>query len=415
MKDVHEEISRCIIQMLFKEPFFNHLLSGLVRVVSEEVPTAAVSFSGTNINLLVNETFFLKELRSQSNRVAVIKHEALHLLFKHLFRTDIKNYEPTLFNIAADLVVNQFIGSWKLPEGAVTLDTFPDLGLEQNQTLEWYYKKLSKLQNSLPPSSLRNASVFNIDENTAPKSSEALSKIMEEKDQKRGDHSKWGTPPTAKGQIDGIAAETELDRMIIQARERTPAKYWGTIPGEINTLIDILIENRRPKVDWRRTLRIFSSNSRRTYIFSTMHRISKRYGTRPGIKVKQFQKVAVVIDTSGSVSDDDIAVFFTEIHAMYRSGAEILVIECDSEVGETYKYDGRLPTEVSGRGGTEFDPAFAFLRSNRLTHFDGCIYLTDGYAAEPTIKPPCPLLWVITPDGDDGDHLLFGRVIKLPA
>jgi len=102
MKDVHEEISRCIIQMLFKEPFFNHLLSGLVRVVSEEVPTAAVSFSGTNINLLVNETFFLKELRSQSNRVAVIKHEALHLLFKHLFRTDIKNYEPTLFNIAAD-------------------------------------------------------------------------------------------------------------------------------------------------------------------------------------------------------------------------------------------------------------------------------------------------------------------------
>jgi predicted metal-dependent peptidase len=410
MKDVHEEISRCIIQMLFKEPFFNHLLSGLVRVVSDEVPTAAVSFSGTNINLLVNENFFLKELRSQSNRVAVIKHEALHLLFKHLFRTDIKNYEPTLFNIAADLVVNQFIGSWKLPEGAVTLNTFPDLGLEHNQTLEWYYEKLIKLQNSLPSSS----SSFNIDENTAPKSSEALSKILEEKDQKRGDHSKWGTPLTAKGQIDSNGAETELDRIIIQARDRTPTKYWGTIPGEINKLIDILIENRRPKVDWRRTLRIFSSNSRRTYIFSTMHRISKRYGTRPGIKVKQFQKVAVAIDTSGSVSDDDIAVFFTEIHAMYKSGAEILVIECDAEVGETYKYNGRLPTEVSGRGGTVFDPVFEFLRNNRLTHYDGCIYLTDGYAAEPTIKPPCPLLWVITPDGNDGEHLLYGRVIKLP-
>ncbi len=400
MKDVHEEISRCIIQMLFKEPFFNHLLSGLVRVVSDEVPTAAVGFSGTNINLLVNENFFLKELRSQSNRVAVIKHEALHLLFKHLFRTDIKNYEPTLFNIAADLVVNQFIGSWKLPEGAVTLNTFPDLGLEQNQTLEWYYEKLSKLQNN--------------GENTAPKSSEALSKIMGEKEQKRGDHSKWGTPSTAKGQIDSNGAETELDRIIIQARDRTPAKYWGTIPGEINNLIDILIENRRPKVDWRRTLRIFSSNSRRTYIFSTMHRISKRYGTRPGIKVKQFQKVAVAIDTSGSVSDDDIAVFFTEIHAMYKSGAEILVIECDTEVGKSYKYNGRLPTEVSGRGGTVFDPVFKFLRNNRLTHYDGCIYLTDGYAEEPTIKPPCPLLWVITPDGIDGEHLLYGRVIKLP-
>lgn len=396
MKNVHEEISRCIIQMLFKEPFFNHLLSGLVRIVSDEVPTAAVSVSGSNICLLVNESFFLKELRSQSNRVAVIKHEALHLLFKHLFRTDIKNYEPTLFNISADLVVNQFIGSWKLPESAVTLDTFPDLGLEQNQSLEWYYEKLLKVRKS-----------------EAPISFEALQQIMKEKSKSRGDHSKWGIPNTPKAQSDSIAAETELDRMIIQARERTPTKYWGTIPGEINSLIDMLIENRKPKVDWRRTLKIFSSNSRRTYIFSTMNRISKRYGTRPGIKVKQFQKIAVAIDTSGSIGDDEIAIFFTEIHSMFKSGADILIIECDAEVGNVYKYNGILPTAVSGRGGTEFDPVFAYLRKNRLTQFDGCIYLTDGYADQPKIRPPCPLLWVITNDGDDGEHLLYGRSIKL--
>ena len=84
MKNIHDELSRCIIQMLFKEPFFNHLLSGIVRVVTEKIPTAAVSFSGNKIQLLVNEQFFIKELRSQTNRVAVVKHEALHLLFKHL-------------------------------------------------------------------------------------------------------------------------------------------------------------------------------------------------------------------------------------------------------------------------------------------------------------------------------------------
>jgi len=175
-----------------------------------------------------------------------------------------------------------------------------------------------------------------------------------------------------------------------------------------------LIESRKPKVDWRRVLRIFATNSRRTYIFSTMHRVSKRYGTRPGIKVKQFQKIAVAVDTSGSVSEEDLGIFFSEIDAMYRQGAEIVVIECDAEVQRTYNYKGQLPTEVSGRGGTVFDPVFAFLRSNRLTHYDGCIYLTDGYAAEPSIRPPCPLLWVITAAGDSGDHLRFGRIIKLP-
>ena len=383
--------------MLFKEPFFNHLLSGVVRVVTKEIPTAAVSFSGNKIQLLVNESFFIKELRSQTNRVAVIKHESLHLLFKHLFRADLGKYDRFLFNIAADLVVNQFIGSWKLPDSAVTLRSFPDLELKQNQTLEWYYEKLIKLRGS---------------RDSFPKSADALSKIQDQTI--HSDHSHWGVSKDAKGQVDAYSAETELDRMIIQARDRTPSKYHGTIPGEINTLIDALIENRKPKVDWRRTLKIFATNSRRTYIYSTMHRISKRYGTRPGIKVKQFQKIAVAIDTSGSVSDSDLGIFFTEIDAMYKQGAEIVVIECDAEVQRTYNYNGQLPSEVTGRGGTVFDPVFAFLRSNRLTHYDGCIYLTDGYADEPTIRPPCPLLWVITSNGDAGDHLRFGRIIKLP-
>ena len=404
MKDVHEELSRCIIQMLFKEPFFNHLLSGVIRVITEKVPTAAVSFSENKIQLLVNESFFLKELRSQTNRVAVIKHEALHLLFKHLFRMDLENYDRSLFNIAADLVVNQFIGSWRLPDSAVTLSTFPDLGLKQNQTVEWYYKKLINLRGA------------GSDSNRFPKSADALSKIQDSAaDQIHGDHSHWGVPKNAKGQAEAYGAETELDRLIIQARDRTPSKYHGTIPGEINALIDSLIESRKPKVDWRRVLRIFATNSRRTYIFSTMHRISKRYGTRPGIKVKQFQKIAVAVDTSGSISDGDLSIFFTEIDSMYRQGAEIEVIECDAEVQRTYNYNGQLPTKVSGRGGTVFDPVFAFLRSNRLTQYDGCIYLTDGYAGEPSISPPCPLLWVITADGDSGNHLRFGRIIKLPG
>ena len=385
--------------MLFKEPFFNHLLSGVVRVVTEDISTAAVSFSGNKIQLLVNESFFIKELRSQTNRVAVIKHESLRLLYKHLFRMDLEKYDRSLFNIAADLVVNQFIGSWKLPDSAVTLKSFPDLELRENQTLEWYYEKLLKLKNSSSAG------------DSFPKSTDALSKILDKTI--HGDHSHWGISKGAKGQVDAYAAETELDRLIIQARDRTPAKYHGTIPGEINALIDSLIESRKPKVDWRRSLKIFASNSRRTHITSTMHRISKRYGTRPGIKVKQFQKIAVAIDTSGSVSDSDLSIFFGEIDEMHKQGAEITVIECDAEVQRTYNYKGQLPAEVAGRGGTVFDPVFTFLRSNRLTHYDGCIYLTDGYADEPTIRPPCPLLWVITADGNAGDHLRFGRTITV--
>jgi len=39
--------------------------------------------------------------------------------------------------------------------------------------------------------------------------------------------------------------------------------------------------------------------------------------------------------------------------------------------------------------------------------------LTDGYASEPEIKPPCKVFWIVTPDGDLGEHLKFGRAVKL--
>ncbi|MDB2463828.1 hypothetical protein N9W69_03315, partial [Flavobacteriaceae bacterium] len=125
-KNINDEISRCIIRMLVDEPFYAHFLSGIVRNITDDVPTAAVGLNGSQVNLYINKEFFLKELTTFSSRVAVIKHETLHLVFKHLFRADSVKYDLRLFNIAADIVVNQLIGKWTLPPSAVTLASFPD-------------------------------------------------------------------------------------------------------------------------------------------------------------------------------------------------------------------------------------------------------------------------------------------------
>ena len=144
IKDINEEISRCIIKMLLKEPFYAHFLSGVIREITDQVPTAAVGFKAGKIALYVNEKFFLKELRSMTERVAVIKHETLHIIFKHLFRMKAKDYDNKLFNIAADLVVNQLIKPWKLPDSAITLESFPKLKLPRDKSVEWYYENLKK-------------------------------------------------------------------------------------------------------------------------------------------------------------------------------------------------------------------------------------------------------------------------------
>jgi len=418
MNNIHEEISRCIIKLLMKEPFFAHLLSGVVRTISDKIPTAAVGMRGGNVNLYINQQFFLNDLATMSNRVAVIKHETLHLMFKHLFRMDIQKYDLRLFNFAADLVVNQFIGSWDLPKSAITLNTFPDMSLEPDQTLEWYYKKLADLRDEMK-NFPKNTKVDQGDgqpesdwsQISSPQSASALEKIYGKSS--HSDHSFWGKVEGEGSAAQVKSIESELDRMIVQARDRTPINNRGTIPGKINQMIDAIINKRKPQMDWRRALRIFSTNSRRTRVVHTMKRISKRYGTRPGIKIKRFQKLAIAIDTSGSVSDEYLSLFFSEIHGMWRQGAEVEIIECDAAVQRHYPYKGKFPKFVKGRGGTVFDPVFQFLKENRRMQFDGCIYFTDGYASEPTIKPPCKLFWLITPDGNISDHLKYGRAIKL--
>ena len=375
--------------MLLKEPFYAHFLSGIIREVTDKVPTAAVGFKSGKIALYVNENFFLKELKSVNERVAVIKHETLHIIFKHLFRMKTKSYDNQLFNVAADIVVNQLISPWKLPDSAVTLNTYPELKLPVDKSVEWYYENLKK---------------------NASKDSEYKKRLMEISEQgTHSDHKMWGENENFSMEV----VETEVDRMIIQAKDRTPKKDHGTIPLGIKSLIKGIIEKRNPKINWKRALKLFSSTSRRTRVYHTMKRFSKRFGTRPGIKIKRFQKLAVAIDTSGSINIDDFNTFFSEIHSMWKFGAEVDVMECDAELQKKYSYRGRTPEFIHGGGGTSFDPVFEHIRKKRFERYDGCIYLTDGYAPEPRIKPPCKVFWCITKDGKIGPHLKFGRVVKM--
>ena len=112
-----------------REPFYGHIAGQLKRCVTDRVSTAAVTFdSSGDIELLVNPSFFIDEL-NVDERVAVIMHELLHVVLQHLSRLDWKKHNPQLLNLAADIVVNQYVKPWPLPEGAVTLATFPELNL----------------------------------------------------------------------------------------------------------------------------------------------------------------------------------------------------------------------------------------------------------------------------------------------
>jgi len=74
MNNIHEEISRCIIKLLMKEPFFAHLLSGVVRTISDKIPTAAVGMRGGNVNLYINQQFFYCIKYQNTIKMRIIKN-----------------------------------------------------------------------------------------------------------------------------------------------------------------------------------------------------------------------------------------------------------------------------------------------------------------------------------------------------
>ena len=92
--------------LILKEPFYGLFLVGLNKTFRKDIPTAGVSKNGIGVQLSVNPEFFdnLNEL----HRIGLLKHELLHISFGHLVLRDrFSNHK--LFNIAADLEINQYI------------------------------------------------------------------------------------------------------------------------------------------------------------------------------------------------------------------------------------------------------------------------------------------------------------------
>ena len=379
-------VETAVVTLLRKEPFHAHLLTSIKRVYSNEVPTAAVSATGAGVTLWVNPRFFSKELNA-GQRVAVLKHEMLHLLFKHPWRETSNMPDAELRNISADLVVNQFIAPWKLPEGCIELSMFPDM--LPDQTMEWYYSKLRDFK--------RSANSGSGDPDSGDSAvAEALANAVK-KSHEQGCDSKWHEKGEAaeNGNGSGEAAEAVIRGLFAKAKAKTSAKDWGGLPGRVVRAVEEICAP--PKVPWKRLLRLFAGRGARTIIKTSRLRESTRYPGEPGIRIKRLQKVVVAMDTSGSITEKHLGEFLTEINAIVHTGADVTLIQCDSEITSVAPYRRSERPLLKGGGGNDFDPVMRWLRENRRECYGGCIFLTDGIIPKPTINPHCPVLWIITP------------------
>lgn len=456
---VLQEVTTVTIELLLHEPFFGHFLTGLIKEVNPQAPTLGVRLAGPDsVQLSINPDFWNEVLTEQKYRYGVIKHEILHIALRHLLIADKFKYKQ-IFNIAADIVVNQYVEPGKLPQGAILLEQFRDFRMAPGQDVGYYYKRLLQehrkgqgasggemLQPSPqdgegpehckgqgasdgPSSSGQGHEKYEEGASDCPSPSgkepgrggaggssrQRLEELLSGRNEWLQRHDEWHRQMGKLSAAERSNLEQTLDSIIQIAAERTGEREIGNLPGELKSFLKALEARHRPSLDWRRALRLFASSSNRTYLKNTIRRPSKRYGTTPGIKIRRRQRLLVAVDTSGSVSDAEVQRFFSEIYQIWRHGAEVMVVECDTAIKRQYPYRGHAPGFVMGRGGTDFNAPLEF--ANKHYHPDGIVYFTDGFARMPRVESRYPLMWLITPNGLQEhtgiwDHLP-GRKVKM--
>lgn len=394
MNALFDNITRTTIQLLLKEPFYGHYLSTIVKEVSSEIATMGVAVGGEElVKLYVNEKFWNEDLITDDFKYGVLKHEILHIVFKHILIVDQFDY-PDIANVAMDIVVNQYIGRSQLPGEPVLIENYPSLKLERDQSVDYYYQKLLPLYKK--QNKTQNQLQTDLEKHGAGN--------------KIGSHQKWEKLSAGEKKILEASIEQAINEVVNRVKKNT--KYED-LPTGLRVYFDEIEKKGKPFVNWRRTLRLFANSSSRTYLKNTIRRPSRRYGTVPGHKIKPRNKLLIAIDSSGSVPAKDLAAFFGELYHINRQGAEIMVVECDTHIQNNYLYRGMMPDFVLGGGGTDFNDPIRFANEEYLP--DAIVYFTDGNAVPPKIPARMPILWMITQNGIDEQtwDKFPGRKVKM--
>ena len=286
-----------------------------------------------------------------------------------------------MWNVATDLAINSHLMD-KLPEqgcfpskAGTPFEKYP-VGLSS----EAYYKMLQE------------------DEQFKKEPQEGEGEGGQGEGEELGDynmdsHDGWGD---ADAETRAMAKERLRDAVEKAAKEAASGKGWGTVSSSVKKQIMDMIT---PKVDWRKVLRYFVRTSQRSNKRSTVRKLNKRFPyIHAGKKVTRQAKIAISIDQSGSVSDQMLAAFFTELNTL-SSIAEFTVVPFDTEVDESEVFIWKKGQKKAWSrvlcGGTCFNAPTKYVNSQ---NFDGHIILTDMEAPKP-VRSLCQRLWMTNENG----------------
>jgi predicted metal-dependent peptidase len=428
-------LERHLIVFLQEAAFFAEISRHLRKIPTYDIDTCAVTYNSKTDELCLywNPAFFgggtYKDRRgnemtwpglSNWEIRGVLTHEFYHLVFGHL---SVRRRQPDdLWNIATDCAINSIIvknAGTRQEDDRADARPLPREGFIPG--IRPYISP--EMRAKMTPDELARHEVFCDIIEKFPKEQASewyFTKLQEEagKPDKPGRPNPFGSPGDGQGQGDGegdqpgngrgrggmksLDDHSGWDEIPEELREYIEGKVksivekavaeadkqsngWGSVPSEIASEIRKSISSF---VNWRSVLRQFVGSLARGERTTSIKRINRRYPyIHPGVKRGYTAKLLIAIDQSGSVHDEMLESFFSELGTLTkRVTVDILPFDCFADPKDIFEWrKGTSPKLKRVRsGGTDFNAPTSVANDTKFRgRWDGMLIMTDGECGAP--------------------------------
>ena len=402
------------------QPFFAHLLMSLrFEPMPEWCPMRTMGVDAAGHCYYDDD--FVKSLKDEEI-VGTLIHEVMHAALLHLLRLGGRNKE--IANIAQDIVVNAMVlrSQYRLPKDVVPYDINDDVSRFNLGPLKLRVENVSeKIWETIYDELMQQAKSQGY---SIPEGSKGLRFDFHI----YGNGDDVGKRKTEDGKADADGTDVLITPSVADELRKewskkltdaaTYAKQRGDLPGGMERFIkDIL----RPKVDWAAMLRnhVAPYLSPVDWSYRRLHRKSQALGVALPAILREHVQIGVVVDTSGSISQENLSEFLSEIVGMAQSlrHVEMEVAFVDAAVQKTYKVEnGDIETilnmKPAGGGGTSMEVGLDYFKE-KDEGIPVIIVLTDGCDSYRRREEDYPfeVIWCITEGGMKG--MPYGEIISM--
>jgi len=368
--DSRERLVDAKVMLLFKSPFFGQLCSRLAIVNADAwCPTAATDGK----HFYYNSRFI--KLLTDEELVFLFGHEVLHCVYDHMGRTKDNQSDPQLSNIAQDYIINSDLIDQRVGDKITTVPVLYDpkfKGWSSEEVYDYLYENADKIDmQSLIDQLLDEHMDGDEDDGDGDgdmetdadgnKTSKSKPKMSDDERQKIRDEIK-------KAVINGAKAEGSA----------------GNLPAGVQRILKDLTE---PKLNWRELIQQQIQSTIKSD-FSFMKPSRKAWHTGaclPGMIVDTTIDVVVAIDLSGSIGEDQMRDFISEIKGimdLYPS-FKLKLFTFDTNVYNDEDFDEMNADDLfeypfKGGGGTDFMCCWDHMKETDCQP-KKFIMFTDGY------------------------------------